>query len=128
MASSPENLSPVTYQTWLGHGAFGVVLKAVDPPRLATAVKFIFPPIDSNDSKDMTQIFRESTISSRLSPHPNIVEILGVSERKFSLSELESIFPDSILRNEDQQTMKDHFLGKARRQKKIYGVRIEMEL
>ncbi|XP_035711674.1 heat shock 70 kDa protein-like isoform X2 [Folsomia candida] len=127
-SSSPPKNKISFYQTCLGHGTFGLVMKAVDISQTATAVKFIFPSNEPEDTKSMTQISRECTISLRLADHANIVKTLSVDEGNFSLAQLETIFPDKSLPTKGQQALKDTFIGKARRDKEIFVIRIQMEL
>lgn len=128
LSTRPTTESNIDYQKWLGHGAFGIVLKAVDTSQSATAVKFIFPSTDQSDSNEQTQIAREYKISSELAPHPNIVKMKTVDERKFSLSELTAIFSDSILQTEEQRRLTSYYIDTAKRQDGIIVVRIQMEM
>ncbi|XP_035708066.1 uncharacterized protein LOC110849838 isoform X1 [Folsomia candida] len=130
MASSSKQStfeSPLIYETCLGNGSFGIVIKALDSFSTATAVKFLFPSTDPNDSKQLANISRECAISRTLA-HRNIVKVFSVIDRKFSMLELENIFPDSILQNEEQKALKDTFLGKAKREGEISVIQIQMEL
>lgn len=94
----------------------------------ATAVKFVFPSNDPHDSKQLKDISRECTIALKLAKHLNIVKALLVDERQISLVELETIFPDCILQNHEQQSLKDIYAGKAKREGEISVILIRMEL
>ncbi|OXA49835.1 interferon-induced, double-stranded RNA-activated protein kinase isoform X1 [Folsomia candida] len=120
-------LSSLRFESCLGSGAFGLVLKATNLANGSqTAVKFIFPPA-TQDGTEQKKILRECNIKA-LDPHQNIVKVIDTIEGSFTLSQLNGMLPEALFKNEADKSFRDLYFGRLTRVQELEGVLIQMEL
>ena len=115
-----------SYTGFLGHGGFGIVLKAMDSAQNQSAIKFLFPPKD--DPKERKRVVIECNITKALEKHQNIVNILNFEETNLTVAELEKII--KMLPQDDDQLMakEDAYLRTTKRHGFIESFCIQMEI
>lgn len=94
MAAGPDFLDTVAkYESFLGHGSFGFVLKAKHHDDTYSCIKFIYP---TDDDKLKLQNERESSLTRKLWYNANIVLVKNsVCKKHLNPDQLKGIFrPD----------------------------------
>lgn len=87
--NNPDFLDSIAeYHSSLGHGAFGVVIQAIDIDRTVTAIKFMHP----TSTQDEEQTHRECKITIGLREHPNVIKMLNfVVKKELTPSQIQGI-------------------------------------
>ena len=128
MAASKSRFLPEieSYTGFLGHGGFGIVLKAMDSAQYESAIKFIFPKKDDDIEKKRFLI--ECNITTALEKHQNIVSILNFEEKNLTVAELEKIIKILPLNDHQLLSKADAYLASTKRHGFIESFCIQMEI
>lgn len=115
------------FDSFLGQGAFGFVLKAVDIFSQTTAVKFLIGLDQAEDEQEKNKILRECNFTQNLQKHSNIVQVINVEHKLFSekdLKELLLVLPSDV----KSMSKKMLYLEIAKKFTTIEAICIQMEL
>jgi serine/threonine protein kinase len=121
--ATPRLFSQIhSFDSCLGYGAFGIVLKVTDNLQKETAIKLLFPN-DSPSEQDQKRILRETLAEEY--EHENVVQTINFESKILTYKELEKIL--QVLPQE-MNKYKYQFLGQARINGEIETICIQMEL
>ncbi|XP_035700932.1 calcium-dependent protein kinase 4 isoform X1 [Folsomia candida] len=121
--------STLIYTSCIGHGAYGLVFEATDRTTTSSsAVKFLFPDSEGDAGAENEQrIMRECRITENLAQHENVVRVLKVTEKQFTLADLNQLLPERLCNTKQNKFRAEHAY-RLTKVKAIRGISIQMEL
>jgi serine/threonine protein kinase len=111
-----------SYDSCLGSGAFGIVIKVTASNKEESAIKILFP--DNVEPKEQKRMLRE-VLTVGFERNDNIVQILNFESKTFTQEELKVIF--QVLPH-NLKDYKQLYLSRAKRLGGVESLCVQMEL
>ncbi|OXA46576.1 serine/threonine-protein kinase D [Folsomia candida] len=121
--TKPDRQKILSYESFLGYGSFGIILRALQPFGPPIAVKFIFPSGTRRSSPPRVTGY-EVVLSLR---HANLMQMYRIDRQNLTKKDLEKIF-SHFKESEDLLLLKDRVIGTAIRCEEVPTIQIQMEL